>query len=694
MANLFYLTMNDEEQFEERIYRGEKGVQSKYNNIKTGDLCFIGHNSYLRGLWEIDNVDIKNGEVTFNDKINFDQILKSRVLASLNLLKVDKQNIASIGIPRKDAYFQEIHLYNFSVDDLLNQNKINIKDYILDPNNFRKINFSHSNNFTSNNDINLKYENNSFILINAPFIDNELYEKYTDNTNDVIINQKRQWKKILAINDNNVTFTPEQLYLYDFYSLYMCSVKEEQLNEGLFADFDDENDENYEDTSISIFDTYLESETVDYYFITAKPKNFSFEKLKVNDTISYSKQNSKGNDRKIPKNYKSIKKNDVLICYEATPKLSIVALGIVSEEPTEKNVVIKKIEALSSPIPYIDFCNAPELKEFEFIKNKNGSLFHLTKDEFNYLYKLIRNKNIVDTYDEDDEIIEEKSPYTKDNFLSDVFMTEYDYEDLKELLLLKKNVILQGPPGVGKTFAAERLAYSIIGYKDNKYIEQIQFHQTYSYEDFVYGYKPKKTGDGFEPKAGIFYNFCKIAENDPTKKYFFIIDEINRGNLSKIFGELLMLLENSYRGKKYVKLSINDIEFTVPDNVYIIGMMNTSDRSLSMIDYALRRRFSFYTMIPGFETKGFKTLQNSYHSQVFDQIIEKIQAINIDINKNIGKGCEIGHSYFCTNNYSDKWLFKVIKYDIAPLLEEYWFDNESKAKNYITELNQIFENEN
>lgn len=167
--------------------------------------------------------------------------------------------------------------------------------------------------------------------------------------------------------------------------------------------------------------------------------------------------------------------------------------------------------------------------------------------------------------------------YTKSDFLKEVFMTEVDYDHLRAKLENKKNIILQGAPGVGKTFSAKRLAYSIIERKDDSQICFVQFHQSYSYEDFIEGYKPNK--DGFELQKGVFYNFCEKAKSNPEEQYFFIIDEINRGNLSKIFGELLMLIERDYRGEK-TTLTYSGDEFCVPNNLYIIGMMNTSDRSL------------------------------------------------------------------------------------------------------------------
>ncbi len=277
--------------------------------------------------------------------------------------------------------------------------------------------------------------------------------------------------------------------------------------------------------------------------------------------------------------------------------------------------------------------------------------------------------------------------YNKEIFLSEVFINEEEYEDLKSLLLRKKNIILQGPPGVGKTYAAKKLAFSIIGYKDESKVKSIQFHQSYSYEDFMMGYRPKE--DKFSLEYGVFYNFCEKARKDKGNKYFFIIDEINRGNLSKIFGELLMLLEKDKREQK-IHLAYGDIKFSVPENLYIIGTMNTADRSLAIIDYALRRRFSFFELEPAFEKQCFRDFLDSTEmdSDILNRMIGRLTNLNntIEEDPNLGKGFKIGHSYFCDYKKDVNWYRNVIKYEIKPLLEEYWFDELDKAEQYIEEL--------
>ena len=289
--------------------------------------------------------------------------------------------------------------------------------------------------------------------------------------------------------------------------------------------------------------------------------------------------------------------------------------------------------------------------------------------------------------------------YTKQDFLSEVYMEEKNYDTLVGLLKRKKNIVLQGAPGVGKTFAAKRLAYSIMGVVDKDRVQFVQFHQNTSYEDFIMGYKPSEEG-GFELREGVLYQFCMKAKFDHANDYFFIIDEINRGNISKIFGELLMLIEADKRGKETLRLSYQtkeDEEFTVPKNLHIIGMMNTADRSLAVIDYALRRRFSFYTMQPAFKSETFIDYKKSVNNESFDNLIDTIIALNKEITEDaaLGEGFVIGHSYFCGFSSDDNdiksHLQAVVNYDIIPTIKEYWFDNEDKVKDWIEKLTKTVE---
>ena len=405
----------------------------------------------------------------------------------------------------------------------------------------------------------------------------------------------------------------------------------------------------------------------------------------VGEEQDYTLFNDNGNKRRIFHNFTDAKAGDKVICYEANPTKQITALAIVSRENDGKRIWFEKVESLMTPIPYATIKENADLQKMEFLVNPNGSFFKLTKEEYGVIMDLIRESNKGSSH----EVTYEK--YSREDFLDEVYMSKEDLTDLENLLRNKKNIILQGAPGVGKTFCARRLAFEMMGEKDESRVSLVQFHQNYSYEDFILGYKP--SGSDFELQRGIFYKFCISAANNPDKPYFFIIDEINRGNLSKIFGELLMLIEKDYRGEK-LTLAYKDEKFFVPKNIYIIGMMNTADRSLAMIDYALRRRFSFYDMRPGFQSDGFKKYQAGIANPRFDRLIEKVEELNRAIAKDetLGSGFELGHSYFCgqKNGVGDAWLHQVINYDIVPMLQEYWFDNRSEGKKWESELNSIF----
>lgn len=304
-----------------------------------------------------------------------------------------------------------------------------------------------------------------------------------------------------------------------------------------------------------------------------------------------------------------------------------------------------------------------------------------------YVEKL--NSLFEDETEEDAEDVEKTyPPYTKEDFLSEVFMPEEEYDKLSGILRIKKNIILQGAPGVGKTFVAKRIAFSMMGVKDVERVMMVQFHQSYSYEDFIMGFRPST--DGFELKRGAFYNFCKKAEIDGDNDYFFIIDEINRGNLSKIFGELFMLIENDKRGVS-LQLLYSDEKFSVPKNIYIIGMMNTADCSLAMLDYALRRRFAFFEIKPGFTTDGFREYRMSLKNEKFDKLIACVESLNnvISNDESLGDGFCIGHSYFCNllpDTIDDQVLSGIVEYELIPLLKEYWFDEPIKVKDWSINL--------
>lgn len=422
----------------------------------------------------------------------------------------------------------------------------------------------------------------------------------------------------------------------------------------------------------------------EYWWLNANPKIWSYSDIAVGEVQSYTLYNENGNKRRIFQNFLDAKAGDMIIGYESNPVKQIVAIGRVSAEQDGEKLFFEKVEGLTSPIDYATLKECPELERMEYFQNPQGSLFKLTRGEYDFILDMIREENPVST----DAAID---AYTKSDFLDEVYMTEKRYENLVAVLRNKKNIILQGAPGVGKTFAARRLAWSMMGEQDDSRIEFVQFHQNYSYEDFMMGYKPVE--DGFELKYGIFYRFCQKAANQPDKEFFFIIDEINRGNMSKIFGELLMLIEKDYRGTK-ATLAYNGLSFSVPKNLYIIGMMNTADRSLAMIDYALRRRFSFFEVEPGFDSEGFIHYQNGLNNETLNELISKVKDLNheIALDKSLGKGFCIGHSYFCGRDIcTDEWMHSIVDYDILPMLSEYWFDDPNKLQRWENILQGVFQ---
>ena len=280
------------------------------------------------------------------------------------------------------------------------------------------------------------------------------------------------------------------------------------------------------------------------------------------------------------------------------------------------------------------------------------------------------------------------SAYTMGDALEDLFLDEAQLSTILTRLRHKRNIILQGAPGVGKTFVAERIAFALMGAADNRRLKAIQFHQSYGYEDFIQGWRPNAQG-GFTLRDGHFYEFCRRAQADPEHDYVLVIDEINRGNLSRIFGELMVLLEPDKRGARFaMPLTYSNEPFYVPERLHLIGLMNTADRSLAMVDYALRRRFAFMTIEPAFGSPNFVQVlgRNGISTGMVTQIRRAMDGVNRLIEEDtasLGRGYLVGHSFFVPRfpiADEDVWYEGVVTSEILPLLHEYWVDDPERFK--------------
>lgn len=291
-----------------------------------------------------------------------------------------------------------------------------------------------------------------------------------------------------------------------------------------------------------------------------------------------------------------------------------------------------------------------------------------------------------------------------ENIISDgSFMDVQDLEAILDTLRRKKNVILQGPPGTGKTWLARRLGWVLAGERQSDRMTLLQFHPSMSYEDFVRGYRPGSDGQ-LTLVDGPLLQLAHRAAQDPGRAYVIVIEEINRGNPAQIFGEMLTLLEHD---KRSAENSLNlayqrddEPPFHLPENLYLIGTMNVADRSIAMVDMALRRRFGFIDLEPAFND-GWKAFvgDKGYDEAVVSQIATRIEVLNgvIAADPNLGADYRIGHSYFTPRERADtapasteRWFQRVVQFEIRPLLAEHWFDNPAMVRDQLEALNAPF----
>jgi 5-methylcytosine-specific restriction protein B len=292
-------------------------------------------------------------------------------------------------------------------------------------------------------------------------------------------------------------------------------------------------------------------------------------------------------------------------------------------------------------------------------------------------------------------------PYTVDDILKDgCFLVRATIDGLLDRLRTKKNVILQGPPGTGKTWLAKRLAFALMGQKDDSKLRAVQFHPNLSYEDFVRGWRP--TGQGkLSLVDGVFMEAIKAAAKFPAAKVVVVIEEINRGNPAQIFGELLTLLEASKRTpSEALELCYPDADGVrrpvhIPENLYVIGTMNIADRSLALVDLALRRRFAFVGLEPilGPVWRNWVVERCGVDLSLAVKIEKKINGLNVQIegDARLGKQFQIGHSYVTPAEKLEdgetlRWFEQVVATEIGPLLDEYWFDAPGESRKACSKL--------
>lgn len=323
---------------------------------------------------------------------------------------------------------------------------------------------------------------------------------------------------------------------------------------------------------------------------------------------------------------------------------------------------------------------------------KDGEMKSLGKGVYRLLSEDLVNDLDVETDSETDTLVAPDSYSINDITADGCFLPQSKIEMVLKRLQAKKNIILQGPPGTGKTWIAKRLAFALIGQRADSKIRAVQFHPNLSYEDFIRGWRPSGEGK-LTLVDGPFMEMIKTAIDDPESKYVIVIEEINRGNPAQVFGEMLTLLEADKRSpNEALELSYRKTageHVYIPSNLYVVGTMNIADRSLALVDLALRRRFAFIDLEPtlGEAWRDWVRDKNGIDSEFLDNIEQRISALNDEITKDpsLGAQFQIGHSYVTPAvgmNIMDakKWFVEVVETEIGPLLDEYWFDDLEKSR--------------
>jgi 5-methylcytosine-specific restriction protein B len=415
-----------------------------------------------------------------------------------------------------------------------------------------------------------------------------------------------------------------------------------------------------------------------HWWLNINPAFWKVTDFDIGQEQTYTSHNDNGNKRVVYAHFQHVQPGDLVIGYETTPTKRVRAILEITSSlhtPAESQelITLRVKEFVREEVTLKQLQEMPALAEAAPLKGSQGSLFKLTPSEYTAIVE--RAQRLHDS---------QLPPYTLADAEQELFLSTLEIQHLQIALKRKKNLIVQGPPGVGKTYVARRLAWLQMKEKDDSRVQLVQFHQSYSYEDFIRGWRPT-AGGTFELTNGIFVDFVRRAQHDQARDYFFLIDEINRGNLSKIFGELLLLLEADKRDPQYALALTyrkpDEAPFYVPPNLYVIGTMNTADRSLALVDYALRRRFTFVDLAPHLDDKLVAYLQQAgVAAATAQELLDRVHKLNqqIEQDRNLGPGFQIGHSYFCVplqGQTADAWWQALVEHDLAPLLREYWFDD-------------------
>ena len=430
--------------------------------------------------------------------------------------------------------------------------------------------------------------------------------------------------------------------------------------------------------------------TLGYWWFNANIAVWDVESAMNGEEKVITSYNEKGYKRRIYRNFENAKKGDKIIAYVTAPNRYVATELTVQEELGTRDgvegIVVRKVGNLSKPVTHARIRYSDELSDLKPIKSPIGTLFRLTAEEYETILGL------ADTAEDDAH--HNLPAYSIKDEMDKLFVDEDFVNKCINNLKRKKNIILQGPPGVGKSYIAKKLAWELIGRVDDRKIARVQFHQSFGYEEFIHGYRPTTKG-GFALQQGIFLKFVYEAHADPGTPHVFIIDEINRGNLSRILGECMSTIEHDKRdeahGVQLLHTASHEPKFWIPENLYIIGMMNTADRSISLVDYALRRRFAFIDLEPQFDKDKFTSLLKVGSDEEKTQIKNRFTSLNKNIanESRLGNKYRIGHSYFCTENglpegkTFNSWYNEIIEHEIKPLLHSYLPDDQEGVEDLL-----------